>query len=73
MRAPPTYHETERAVTKGFPATSLDELPQPLMSALVGFGLQVLVGILEALASGTLSHLLSAVLHLCLAKKPWRG
>ena len=34
-----------------------------------GFGLQVMVGILEAVASGTTSRLLSAVLHLCRAKK----
>ena len=38
------------------------------MSALPGFGLRVVVGIVEALALGTPSPLLSAVLHLCLAK-----
>ena len=62
-RAPLTYHDMEQAVKKGFPATSLDELPQPLVSALPGFGLRVLVGVLEALASGTPSRLLSAVLQ----------
>ena len=36
---------------------------------LQGFGLRVLGGIVEALASGTPSRLLSAVLHLCLARK----
>ena len=39
------------------------------MSAVPSFGLRVLMGILEALALGTPSHLLLAVLHLCLAKK----
>ena len=67
--APPTYHGMEQAVKKGSPATSLDELPRPLVSALPGFGLRVLAGVLEALASGTPSRLLLAVLHLCLAKK----
>ena len=66
---PPTYHDMELAVRKGSTATSLDELPRPLVSALPGFGLRVLVGILEDLASGTPSRLLSAVLHLCLAKQ----
>ena len=64
---PPTYHDMEQAVKKGSPATSLGELPRPLVSAVPGFGLQLLVGVLEALASG--SQLLSAVLHLYLAKK----
>ena len=59
----------EVAIKKGSPATSLNKLPRPLVSPLPGFGLQVLVGILEALASGTPNRLLSAVLHLCLAKK----
>ena len=67
--APPTYHDMEHAVKKGSPATSLVELPRPLVSALPGFGLRVLVGVLEALASGTPSRMLSAVLHLCFAKK----
>ena len=40
-----------------------------MVSALPGFGLHVLMGVLEALARGTPSRLLSAVLHLCLAKK----
>ena len=57
------------AVKKGFPATSLDELPRPLISALPGFSLRFLVGVVEALASGTPNCLLSVVLHLCLAKK----
>ena len=69
--APPTYHSMEQAVKKGSPATSLDELPRPLVSALPGFGLRVLVVVVVvvvvALASGTPSRLLSAVLHLCLA------
>ena len=65
--APPTYHHMELAVRKGSPATSLDKMQRPLVSALPGFGLRVLVGILEDLASGTPSRLLSAVLHLCLA------
>ena len=68
-RAPSTYHDMEQAVRKGSPATSLDDLPRPLVSALPGFGVQVLVGVLEDLASRTPSRLLSAVLHLCLAKK----
>ena len=67
--APPTYHHMEQAVRKGSPATSLDELPRPPVSALPGFGVQVLVGVLEDLASGTPTRLLSAVLHLCLPKK----
>ena len=67
--APPTYHEMEQAVRKGSPATSLDELPRSLVSAVPGFGLRVLVGVPEDLASGTPSRLLSAVLHLCPAKK----
>ena len=65
----PAYHDMEQAVRKGSPATSLDELPRPLVSALPGFGLRVLVGVPEDLALGTPSRLLSAVLHLCLAKK----
>ena len=71
--APPTYHHMEQAVKKGSPATSLNELPRPLVSALPRFGLRVLVSVVEALASGTPSRLLSAVLHVCLAKKlpPW--
>ena len=68
--APPTYHDMEQAVRKGSPASSLDELPRPLVSAVPGFGLHVLVGVLEDLASGTPSRPPSAVLHLCLAKKP---
>ena len=67
--APPTYHEMELAVHKGSPATSLNELPWPLIWALPGYAPQVLVDILQAPASGTPSRLLSAVLHLCLAKK----
>ena len=67
--APPTYHDMEQAVKKGSPATSLDELPRPLVSALPGFCLRVLVGVVEALASRTSSWLLSAVLHFFLAKK----
>ena len=67
--APPTYHDMEQAVQKGSPATSHDELPRPLVSALPGFGLRVLVGFPEDLASGTPSRLLSSVLHLCLANK----
>ena len=59
----------ELAIQKGSSATSFDKLPRPLVSALQGFGLRVLVGILEALASGTPSRLLSAVLHLCPTKK----
>ena len=66
--APPTYHDMEQAVRKGPTATSLDELPRPLVSALPRFGPRVLVGVLEYLASGTPSRVLSAVLHLCLAK-----
>ena len=49
---PPTYHDMEHAVKKGSPATSFDDLPRPLVSALPGFGLRVLVGVLEAPASG---------------------
>ena len=37
---------------KGSPATSLNELPRPLVSVLPGFGLRVLVSVLEALTSG---------------------
>ena len=66
---PPTCHEMERAVQKGSPATCLDQLPRPLVSALRGFRSSVLVGVLEALASGISIRLLLAVLHLCLAKK----
>ena len=64
----------EPAVKKFFPATSLDELPRPRVSALPGFGLQVLVGVLKYLASATPSRLLWAVFHLCVAKKlpAWR-
>ena len=51
--APPTYHDMEHGVKKGSPATSLDELPRPLVSALPGFGLRVVVCVLEAFASGT--------------------
>ena len=57
--APPTYHDMEHAVKKGSPATSFDDLPRPLASALPGFGLRVLVGVLEAQASGIPSRLLS--------------
>ena len=39
---------------KGSLATSLDELPQPLVSTLLGFSLRVVVGVLEALASAAL-------------------
>ena len=42
---------------------------RPLVSALPGYALQLLVDILHALVSGTPSRLLSAVVHLCLAKK----
>ena len=52
---------------RGSPATSLGELPGPLVPNLPGFGLRVLVGVLEALASGTPSRLLSAAVML----KPW--
>ena len=48
--APPTYREMELAIKKGSLAASLDELPRPLVSALLGFDLQVLAGIVEALA-----------------------
>ena len=54
---------------RGSPATSLGKLPGPLVPNLPGFGLRVLVGVLEALASGTPSRLLSAALQLCLTKK----
>ena len=64
---PPTYHDMEQAIKKGSPATSLNEVPRPLLSVLSGFGLRVLVGVLEDLAWRTSSRLLSAVLHLCLA------
>ena len=67
--APLTYHDTEQAVQKGPLATSREELPRPLVSALPGFGLRLLVSVLEALASGTPSRMLSAILHLCLAKR----
>ena len=49
----PTHHNMEQAVKKGCPTTSLDKLPQPLVSAQPGFGLRVLVGVREALASRT--------------------
>ena len=62
--APPAYHDMEQAVRKGSPATSLDELPRPLVSALPGFGLRVLVGVLDDLASGIPSRLPSAVPYL---------
>ena len=68
-RAPLTYHDMEHAVKEGSPATSLHALLRPLVCALLGFGLHVLVGVMEALASVTPSCMLSAVLHLCLAKK----
>ena len=48
---------------------SVDELPWLFVPALPGFALQVLVDLLQALAYGTPSRLLSAVLHLCLANK----
>ena len=59
----------EQAVKKDSAATSLDELPRPLVFALPGFALRLLVGVLEDLALGTPSRLLSAVPHLCLPKK----
>ena len=67
--SPHTYHDMEQAVKKGSPATSLDELLRPLVSTLPGFGQQVLVGVLQPLASGTTIRFLLAVLHLCLAKR----
>ena len=67
--APQTYNDMELVVKKGFSATSLDELPRPLVSAVPGCGVRLLVGVLEALASGTPGCLLSTVLHVCLAKK----
>ena len=65
--ARPTYHEMKLAIHKGSPARSLDELPRPLVSALLGYALHFLVHMLQALASATPRRLLSAVLHLCLA------
>ena len=64
---PPTYEAMELAVLNRSPATSLDKPPWPLGLALPGYAMHVFVAILEALASVTPS--LSAVLHLCLAKK----
>ena len=48
----PEYHNVELAFRKGSPATSLNELPRPLVSALPGFGLRVLVGVVVALHRG---------------------
>ena len=67
--APWMYHALEHAVKRGSTATFLDDMPRPLVSAVTSFRLRLLVGVLEALATGTASRLLSAVLHLCLAKK----
>ena len=66
-RLPPRTRGTwgRRRPRKAWPA----KLPRPLVAALAGFDLRVLVGVLEALASVTRSRLRSAVLHLCLANK----
>ena len=66
---PPLFHDVAQAVGKGSPATSLEELPRPLVSALPRFALQVLAQVLQALSVGVPSRLLTAVLQLCLAKK----
>ena len=40
--APPSFHDLVQAVGKGSPATSRKELPQLMVSVLVGFALLVL-------------------------------
>ena len=52
------------------PATSLDELPRPLVPALPGYTLHVLVDILDTLSARTPNRTFSAVRQLSLAKKP---
>ena len=67
--APPSYHDLVQVVGKGSPATSLKELPRPLMGSLSRYTLLVLAQVLQALSEGVPSRLLTVVLQLCLAKK----
>jgi hypothetical protein len=65
----PTIEELTSALQVGSTATSLDELPRPILQQLSGHGLSAAHHLLQCLALGHRSDLLSAVLHLPLRKK----
>ena len=67
VRAPPMYHEMQLAVQHGSRAGSLNGQPRTLLPTLRGYGLMVLVGILEALAVGAPSRLFLDIPNHCLA------
>ena len=70
-RAPPSFHDLVLVVGKGSLPTSVQELsPQPV-GVFLGYALQALARVLQALLEGARSRLLMAVLHLCLAKPAW--
>jgi hypothetical protein len=66
---PPTLEELLRHLGEGSPATSLDELPNPVLRLLTGYGTQGIANIFHQLSIGASSQLLNGVLHIPLRKK----